>query len=191
MERKMKKLIALLLMAVSMNSMAFQARIDLNGGANNINLKGDLKSSGCVLTNPGWVKDNVKRNQQLFFRTKKLNDTFEEFNFTFTPDNDGIIQLRVSGEWYNKAKKADPKLIYLKGIQVTGGSTISNGDFKEMSTEGTATSWTAREQPAYSKENSSTILKMEYSNGIAQNISVKKGVPTTVSLTVKSAMLTK
>lgn len=188
----MKKILALAVMTASVSVMGFQARMDLNGAIDSINLKPESKSKGCVLSNPGWVKDETKRGKRLYFSSPILKGNWEEVEFSFTPDKDGVIDVSIRGQWYDSKKNQKPRYVYFKEIEIINGSTLKNGNFKIKDKIGHPTGWwfdkNGKELPVFKEENGETIVRLQHFNQMSQRIPVKMGQVVKIKATVKNGM---
>jgi hypothetical protein len=188
----MKRMLTLIVMVASVSLMASQGRMDVSGQKADIKLTPNMKSEGCALSNPGWIKDEIKKKQNIYFTTPKLEDEWQEFEFSFTPDKDGVVSISIRGQWHNKKKGEKPNYVYIKEVEVIEGATLKNGNFTEKGKKGNPTYWwfnqKGKELPVFEEKDGVTIVKVQFNNQLCQSISVKKGKQVKVKVKIKSAM---
>jgi hypothetical protein len=188
----MKKLLTLALTMVAASAMAFQARMDISGVKNAVNLTPGSKSAGCAVSNPGWVKPETKKNQQIYFASPRLKDDWQEVEFSFTPDKDGQLNLAIRGQWRNTKKGDEPFYVFYKKVEIVEGAVLRNGDFSQKNEDGSPQAWRynkkANELPVFGEDAGASTIKVQFNNALTQTIAVKAGQPVKVRAIIKSAM---
>jgi hypothetical protein len=189
----MKRLVvtALLATAVSVTAgIGKNARIDINGARESINLTPEAKSSGCILENPGWIKDADKKRRYLHFSSPELDSDWQEVEFSFTPDKDGTATLMILGQWYNEKAGAKSFNVFFKKVEIVTGASLKNGDFSEKDKSGYPTGWKVSGKspvPLPIEQGGATLVKLQFNTRLSQDIQVKAGQPITIKATVKLA----
>jgi hypothetical protein len=188
----MKRLFTALALLVASSVMASQARMDVSGHKDGINLAPGSKSAGCAVSNPGWVKNEAQKKMSIYFASPRLKDEWKQVEYSFTPDKDGKLNLTIRGQWHNAKKGVKPYYVYYKNVEIVTGSTLQNGDFSKKDQDGFPTSWRFNkknpEKPVVSEADGATMVKMQFSNGMTQSIAVKAGQEVKIRATIKSAM---
>ncbi len=185
----MKKLLVLLAMVTSVSALAYHARVDVAGLGGEMELVPGKASKGCGLSNPGWVKDPIKRKKSIYFASPKLGQDWQEAEFSFTPSQDGKIRIRIGGQWHNAAKGGKPYYVFYKEVEVVEGGSLVNGDFSQKDAAGELVNWSTSKsnKPVVAEEEGATIVKMEYNNGMWQEVEVKKDQVVKIKVVIKNA----
>jgi len=188
----MKKRLTLMALLVSVSALAQQARVDVMAPDGKVLTPG-TKSAGCGLSNPGWEKDEARKNARIYFASPRLKDEWQEVEFSFTPSMDGKVTFRVGGQWHNAKKGAKPSYAYVKEVDIVEGATLLNGTFEKKNADGDPANWSFNKKgatpPEFSEEDGATIVRMQYAGGITQKIDVTKDQMVKVKLLVKNGQL--
>jgi hypothetical protein len=188
----MKKIFVLIIALGTVSMMAATARVDVFGGKEGIKLIPGVKTEGCELRNPGWMKDLTKQKQRINFSSPLLKDKWEEFEFTFTPKKSGKVNLLIRAKWNNAKKKEKPYYVYYKEIKILEGAILKNSNFSKKNEDGTPDDWSFHKKskilPTFKDEDGATIVKVSMDGPLMQSINVTKDKLIKIKIKVKSAM---
>lgn len=164
-------------------------RIDIHGIGTDLTIVN--KPANGYMVHPSYKKDNEKK-QWINAGIRKINqDIWTTFSISFTPTNDGEVEISLCGE-HNKSKdmkKLNKLWVYFDEIKVTGAQ-ISNGNFQESTTVNDKTipkDWALDGE--YIKDGKDllqdkSVIKVWHNRRAKQTIKVKAGQEVTLTVSV-------
>ncbi len=164
----------------------FLARVDFTGKG--INLKPGTATSGKV-SNVSWGKEE-ERSQKLVAQSAPLPmDKWTTITFTFTPEADGSVYMRLMSNWSKDKGKKGMNAYWVLYKSVTAeGAEIKNSDFSEQK-DGKIKSWGASKENLYTIEDGefkdAEIVKAWHNKGVVQTFTVKAGQEVKLTIVVK------
>jgi hypothetical protein len=184
----MKKMLTLVLALAAIGCMAQQAevRIDVNATGSKITLtpgKSELRISKAT-----WMPK--EQDYCLVVTSGKIDNTWKDFEFSFTPDKDGKVLLVLRGPWFKAkdAKEISQIWIAYDNLAVTGADFI-NPDFETVNEQGVFDGWNgspANMVKGYGDaKTGANYLKVWHNQSATQAIMVTKDQPVTVKFSAK------
>jgi hypothetical protein len=187
----LKRFLTVAVLAAGICCSASQARVDINGRKENIELKPGSASKGLKVTNGSWLKDKAQY-YLMAYTPAKLTDKWQKFSFSFTPDKDGIVKIDFRGAFYKPkgAKKNIEVWAAYDNITITG-TEAKNCDFEFVGQhnmfdgwEGDISNMVTGAEDAKSGKN---YIIAWHNNPVFQTLKVKKGQTVTVTFHAKAS----
>ncbi|HOK05219.1 MAG TPA: hypothetical protein P5270_02085 [Victivallales bacterium] len=146
-----------------------QARIDIDGTNNTINLTLDANLQGGWGTNASWFDDDAK-NKEYVLVIFQTTDNWSQSSFSFLPTKDGEVSLILRSRWIPDKTKEEEEWTLFDNI-VVEGAEIKNGNFEEGNS-----SWNLNgnsEIVTEGKQNNKCV-KVSHDSPAIQNMTVNK-----------------
>lgn len=187
-----KKLMMLALVIAGMSCVAGNvSRIDINGINGGIVLTPDTESKNTKVVNGTWMKDNAK-----FYLSacsaQVLTKDWQKFDFSFTPDKDGIVGITFRGPYVKgkEDKTNQPVWVAYDNIVITG-TEAKNSDFEFVNQKNLFDGWSGN--PANmvtgseNAQSGKNYIIAWHNSPVAQTLKVKKDQKVTVTFYAKEA----
>ena len=136
----MKKKLVTLLLAVVVTGLFAETpariKIDIDGRTEKI-ICGDVKTASSLKSsNPQWLETALRPYYLIVESSKDITDQWEEFEFAFTPDKSGVVNLNLRGVW---TQKNVVRWIGYDHFRISGAK-LENPSFEQVNGE-IVTSW--------------------------------------------------
>jgi len=159
---------------------ADQARIDINGQAQQITLqKGDEKN--VYYGNGSWLEADQK-DKHLMASFEASADEWRDFTFSFTPSKSGVITFILLGQW--DETPTNRKFVLFDDITITG-NILKNTSFDEMNADNaTPKSWIKQKgatEVMKNPDNGTNAVKVHCDAPLIQYMTVEANKKYTVS----------
>ncbi len=150
---------------------ADQARIDINGQAQQITLqKGDEKN--VYYGNGSWLEADQK-DKHLMASFEASADEWRDFTFSFTPSKSGVITFILLGQWDETPENR--KFVLYDEISITG-DILKNSNFDTMADDMKPVAWIAyKNNPEIvnNPDNNTNAVKVNHDSIFIQYIKVE------------------
>ncbi|MFA7230076.1 MAG: hypothetical protein WC071_02285 [Victivallaceae bacterium] len=187
-----KKLMMLALVVAGVSCVAGNvSRIDIDGRKGGIVLTPDTESKNTKVTDGAWMKDDAK-----FFlmatSAQALTKDWQKFEFSFTPDKDGVVGILFKGPWVKRKedKTNQPVWVAYDNIVITG-TEAKNSDFEFVNQKNLFDGWSGNlanmvtgSENAQSGKN---YIITWHNSPVVQTLKVKKDQKVTVTFYAKEA----
>tara|TARA_Y100001933_G_C19015145_1_gene571191 strand:+ start:44552 stop:46873 length:2322 start_codon:yes stop_codon:yes gene_type:complete len=163
-----------------------QVNLYVKGAAGDKVIKIDEGPSDLLkLYHPGWLKGE-KRQAFLAVVGPDLSDQWQDYQFTFTPQDSGEIELALSGRIHKQAdgQRAKVYTVY-DNIQITG-SELKNPDFEQTDDIGGFIAWHSRWGAQPFKTDLGESAKVWAGNELTQNLKVTANQTVTINFKAKA-----
>ena len=140
---------------------------------------------GLNLYHPGWFNDPARKARFVLVRSRKpLSPAWQEFQFAFTPRQNGQVRLSLLGSPADRQNSVVGWTVY-DDLAVTGG-LVKNGDFEQLDDKGEYLDWDSQAgiQPLQTDRGNSA--RVRFGNPLSQTITVKARENVTISFKAKA-----
>ncbi|MHB9138822.1 MAG: hypothetical protein ACYC4Q_05410 [Victivallaceae bacterium] len=184
----MKKMLTLVLSLAAVCCMAQQAEVRIDVIAVDSKIALTPGKSELKINKASWMTQNSEC--YLTVTGAKLDSTWKDFEFSFTPDKDGKVLLELKGPWYKAkdAKEISQIWVAYDNLAVTG-ATFINPDFETVNEKGLFDGWNG--SPANmvvgsgDAKTGANYLKVWHNQSATQAIMVTKDQTVTVKFSAK------
>lgn len=181
-EASMKKILASLLVLGAIGAFAaapVRAVVDVDGRSTKCQVGDPVGNDKVDFKTPAWVTGDAAASYMLLMGKKNLGETFEEFEVTFTPKQDGEVNLSFRG---NQAPEGKTYFVAYDDIKIDGAELV-NGSFEEVE-NGKAKGWYAPDGALVTGSDKAPDGKNymigAQKKGFGQKIKVTAGKPVTL-----------
>jgi hypothetical protein len=187
----MKKIIFLVLCLAGISLIAAEAlpsrvKIDINGRNSGIAMSDAAVFGGLRIIPAKWVPE-TERSNYLIFESGELTDSWQEFEFSFVPQANGVVRLMVRGNWTKKNGMI--RMVAYDKFSFTGCGA-NNGNF-ETTKNNTISGWQLRDVNMNMNKadaaDGRNYVKCSHNYFISQNLHVKAGQKVTIRFAARAA----
>lgn len=138
-----------------------------------------------ICVNNKWAKDETTKMRTIITQGILLeSDDWEEYEFSFTPNQDGYVCMVIHGS-NGGENQNNPGWVCVGEVKVTG-SEVVNGNFEEVGVDGKPQGWKLEGKCQYVDKDGKKYIKVGSSGDHAsQSIKVTAGQEVTVKAKVK------
>ncbi|MCY3019180.1 MAG: carbohydrate binding domain-containing protein [Planctomycetota bacterium] len=162
-----------------------QARIDIDGTENGIDVQEVSQSEGGSTNNAEWLND--KKDQRRVYGFEASNTEWKKAEFTFKTNKDGTVRMCVMGPWFDQGGGKIKTIWMLYDDISVDGATLKNGDFEGgmdgWSTYGEDNPAKVVTEPVHGGKNA---VKVWHNSPVQQDITVKANQPVKVTFWFKA-----
>ncbi|MBR2344722.1 MAG: hypothetical protein IKA71_02925 [Lentisphaeria bacterium] len=163
-----------------------RVKIDINGRNNNTSFSEVSVFGGLKNLPAKWVPE-AERNRYLIFESGVLNDSWQEFEFSFVPDTTGPVRMLVRGNW--TPKNGMIRLVAYDKFSFAG-CAANNGDFETVKNN-TISGWQLRDMNMCMDKadagDGKNYVKCSHNYFITQTLHVKAGQKVTIRFAARAA----
>lgn len=121
-----------------------------------------------------------------------MGEEWAAYEFSFIPEEDGNVTLRLLGPWMNPETTQGtlPIWVAYDNLVVTGAE-VENPDFEKGDGQGSLDGWISKPENVVTNsggaQSGKNYVRVTHDQGVTQDIHVKKGQEVTIKFQVKDA----
>jgi len=146
---------------------------------------------GVVPSNPSWLAEE-NRQYYIVALGGPVGEEWTAYEFSFVPEEDGRVQLRLMGPWMNpETTQGTPPIWVAYDNLVVTGAEVENPDFEKGDGQGSIDGWTTKPENVLTNaggaQSGKNYVRVTNEKSVAQDIQVNKGQEVTIKFQVKDA----
>lgn len=165
---------------------ADSARVDVDGTKDGVKIEPAKTPEGGSIGNATWMDE--EKNSQYIHTGEPATAEWQQSSFSFKPDKDGNVTIKLMGEWRPKDPEnpgeLEPVWILYDDVEVKGAE-IKNGGF-----DGGFEGWATYGEPMHVSDAGHAkpgAMKVWHNAPALQEIAVKAGQEVTITFWFKTA----
>ncbi len=189
----MKTILAIAILATAATCMAQVRNVNITifGIKERVPMTPGKSDQGVVPANPSWV---TEENRQYYIAALggPVGEEWAAYEFSFVPEEDGKVSLRLNGPWMNpETTQGIPPIWVAYDNLVVTGTEVENPDFEKGDGQGSLDGWTSKPENVVMNsggaQSGKNYIRVTNEKSVAQDIQVKKGQEVTIKFQVKDA----
>ena len=188
----MKTILAIAILATAATCMAQSKNVDVEifGIKERVPMTPGKSDMGLVPSNPGWV---AEENRQYFIVAigGQVGEEWAAYEFSFIPEEDGKVQLRLMGPWMNpETTQGIPPIWVAYDNLVVTGTDVENPDFEKGDGQG-LDGWASKPENVVLNSGGAQFgknyVRVTHDQIVTQDIQMKKGQEVAIKFQAKAA----